>query len=333
MDMPPSLYFRKLFYAWPMQSSCHLTGIVYVVYYSQDRKNKEKNIMNILVSILTFCAFLGFASWSLNAIVAKDNPFPPLTLSVISLLLFLTFQIFFIVPINTQVLVVNQLTGEMVGDVRSPGINTRPLFISRRYSYPGNQAWQWCPQMTPSTRNGIEVEMQICWTIPAHQVDWEAQFRRYNGDAATVTAAWQNEIQSLVAEAVAVYDLTALTNERSAVTSSILENTESWFREANIPITNISIRNWDFTNPEIASRFSEAQLAATQINIAEAKQLAAEVAAETANIHRLACENAGMYDPDLCVSYLQLQWLQSFSDTNPPTIVVGFGSQPSVTVP
>lgn len=246
-----------------------------------------------------------------------------------------------VVEPNTVLLVVDRNTGQPIMPLRTAGVTEIPLWTSVNYRYPAQTNFQWCPTFTPSSRNGAGLVTVVCFTADASKIDWVTQFKAFNGGEVVITAGWQTAVQTTVANAISQFDPRDLTNRRADVETEIYRQTLEWFTGQGIPVTMVGLKDWRFASEAINQAYDQAQLAQTQIDVAEAENQAAmiranttlEVAKTLAVAQRQACTDAGMVSETACLQYLQLLWL-SQTTTDPTVVVVNGGDvAPAITIP
>lgn len=254
------------------------------------------------------------------------------------------------VPANRVLLVIDSGSGKPIGDLRTAGVTGTQLpGTYTTYEFPAQSAYQFCPDFTPSASDGIGLKMNLCFVIDASRIDWKAEFAKRNGGETVVTTAWYNELRSLVAVAVQKFMAREITNRRNDVTKAVTESVTPWFATNKIPLTMVSLTNWDFDDPAISKAYNEALLAQTQVQQAQAEKAAAEVQRQTALYkadtqaqvsaalalaNKNACTTLGMTTESACNQYLTLLWLNGLTGAQSPNVIVSAGGNtPSVSVP
>lgn len=301
-------------------------------------------LVQVLLAILGVAA-LGATLWAFFSDAfsgaGKAIAFVPALLTLLCAFAVVFGMTHAVVEPNSVLLVVDRNTGQPIMPLRTAGVTEIPLWTSVNYRYPAQTNYQWCPTFTPSSRNGAGLITVVCFTADASKIDWDAQFRAFNGGEEIVTAGWQTAIQTRVANAISGFDPRDLTNKRADVETTIYLQTVEWFASQGIPVTMVALKDWRFASEEINQAYDEAQLAQTQIDVAEAENQAAmirantalEVAKTLAGAQRQACTDAGMVSETACLQYLQLLWLSQ--NTSDPTVVVVTGGDiaPAITIP
>jgi hypothetical protein len=293
------------------------------------------------LAALIFAAIFLVAGGLFLAAVGDDNFQNDKGIAIVLALVFMIFSAWgfsystthYVVPANKVAIVIDMKTGQTVGGLRSPGVNSKS-WIQKKLEYPGQMNYLWCPVVTPSVRGGAEVETTVCFTFDASKVDWEKQYRAYNGDETFVLNGWLNEfIQSTIAASISTFTPQQLTDERVKVEEAIKTNSLTWFTDNGIPLKTVTLRNWKFTSAEMTKAYEAAQVSVAKINAAENERKAAEVQVQTATLRYQACLEAGFTSQEFCLGFLQLQWLQNLP-TLPNNFVLSLGGgSPSVAFP
>ena len=268
--------------------------------------------------------------------------------AVICGILWIWFSTSTVVAPNTTLLVVDSASGKPDPNLRKPGLVGVPFLGSQTFSYPTQTAWQWCPAYTPSVKGGASVTVTICYTVDASEVDWLAEYLKYNGDVTIVTDGWQRETSQLVAETIANYDPRQLTNQRGDVVNALaLKTAEWWATRVRVAPQVIVLANWQFANQALNDAYDQALLSQTQVDKANFELEAARVQMETAYVRadaqvevakRLAvgqseaCRLASMNTTEACLEYLRVIWLNSQTPQN-LIVSVGGDANPAVAIP
>jgi hypothetical protein len=252
-----------------------------------------------------------------------------------------------LVPINSSALIVDKTTSTVVGDLRPAGITTKPFWSGAMVTFPANPLYEWCPDFTPSTVGTYEVKVTVCFYIDASKVDWKGQYLSRRGGTDVIFPAIQNTMAQKVASVIKNYKPLELTTKRDQVSDDLFNMALNSLKDEGIPLVRVSLKNWDFTNPNVRAAFDEAVISQTLVDKAQADLAAAEVEREaqqyranTANLissdlaagYSKACQTLGISQEDLMLNCVSTLWLAGLK--NPPAnLVVGVGSSPSVAIP
>lgn len=196
-----------------------------------------------------------------------------------------------VVPANQRWVVINTLKGEVQGGVRKSGITKMPL-IRDIHKYPGAQEQPFCIQYTPALKEGYEITVDICGNYDASILDWEQIYKAYNFTGEEqLLAHWVNQSKEVVSLAFVGVDYSKLTTERPQVSNQVRENLNPWFEDWGVSVSNIVLKNWDFTSEQVKLQVDRASSASMQKTIEsqllEAAKLARErqlYEVETANL-------------------------------------------------
>lgn len=303
-------------------------------------------LTSVVAQIILFILGLVFLVASISALFSEDNfikwlSIPSLVIAILSFVGFFFGQTHRFVKANEVMVVIDKKNGQPILPVRTSGVTSVPLWRSNQYTYPAQTVYQWCPQFTPSSKGGTSLITDVCFTADASKIDWVTQFKAFNGNLDTITKGWQNAIQTNVASAISVYNPRDLTDRRLDVEQAIYSLTIVWFKDNGIPITMVSLKNWNFANAEVNKAYDEALLSQTQIDIANAQQEAAKIRADTqvivaqklADGQRLACQTAGMDSETSCLQYLELIWLSSSQNISNINVITGANGNIPVSIP
>lgn len=301
------------------------------------------------IALIAAIACLGFTLAALlNSRGGQVLAWVPGVGAIICVGLWLWFSTSTVVAPNTTMLVVDSATGKPDPNMRKSGLVGVPFLGSQTFSYPTQTAFQWCPTYTPSVKGGAGVTLVICYTIDASEVDWLAEYLKYNGDVTVVTDGWQRETSQLVAETIANYDPRQLTNERGDVVNALaLKTAEWWVTRVRVAPQVIVLANWQFTNQALNEAYDQALLSQTQVDRAQFELEAARVQMDTAYVRAdtqvevakrlaagqsLACQIANMNTTEACLEYLRVIWLNSQTPQN-LIVSVGGDANPAVAIP
>lgn len=222
--------------------------------------------------------------WAVNRLYRSDTLFAAVAGvgMVMFGLLFLHAATNVVVGPNDRAVVVESTTGQVIGDVRTPGLTGVPLFGPQVITFPGAQNLEVCNDFTPSVKGGYGVKLTTCFYFNAGSVDWVTQFKRYNRysfDA--LKAAWFNQLSPLVAEVVKNVTPQQLTAERGSVAELMLSTMQPWFKKEGILVNSMSLPNWDFSNADVARVFDQTIVAQTAQAQEQAKFDAAQITRKT----------------------------------------------------
>lgn len=234
-----------------------------------------------------------------------------------------------IVPVNKRALVTSWATGQIIGETRSSGLTTLPLWTGDVLVFNGGRDEQVCFDFTPSVQGGYEVVVTTCFYLDLGMVDWVNQYRRYANEYESLLSIWQNQLAQYVAVGVKQYRPQDLTENRDEVASKIEANVQPWFVAEGIPFSRVFLKNWDFTNEKVAQSYDETIIAQTKVIVATADYNAAieqrkvdTFIAETANqVLEMrtsalleAIDDLGIYSEESRIDYLLIQWLTTIED-------------------
>lgn len=238
---------------------------------------------NGVATLLFILLFLGAVVFALFLIFEGRSdallivPAVMLVCSVFGLSYSLTHRV---VPANQRWVVINTLKGEVQGGVRKSGITKMPL-IRDIHKYPGAQEQLFCIQYTPALKEGYEIAVDVCGTYDSSVLDWEQMYKAYNfTEEEQLLAHWANQSKEVVRTVFVDVDYSKLTTEIPEVSNQIREKLNFWFQDWGVSVSNVVLKNWDFTSEQVKLQVDKASSASMQKTIESQLLEAAKLARE-----------------------------------------------------
>jgi hypothetical protein len=291
-----------------------------------------------LLELFTIVLFIGGLVWAISLFGEQEPKTGGAVLFVSILLLLgtLWLQTHTIIPTQHVGITRNSVTQELKG-VYPSGIMSKPFFSSV-YAYPASSNRQQCEVYTPAIKGSYGITVDICYYIDASKVDWVAEINATGAlNVDDIMGVWRNSIVGDVAKSFKDYTPEQLNEQRFQVEEALKKNVVPWFENRNIPLVDVSFKNWDFTSEEVAKAFDESIVSQRKITEQSALLEAAKVSrqrelyeAETnllvAQQNSQAFLELGLNTPKSKVDYL---WIKMLGENNklPSTIILQTGNE------
>lgn len=189
----------------------------------------------------------------------NNNNIPPIILGVVMIGVFIVtgwFQTHYIISNQTVGITKNAFTQKLDFQANS-GIITKPFFGSV-HMFPSSTSFERCEQYTPSIRGSYGVTVDVCFYYNTSTVNWLEEVKSTGSlNANEIMLVWRNSVVGKVASSVKDYTPEQLSDNRLEVEQAILANVLPWYQERGIELVTISLKDWDFTSPDVAKAFDE----------------------------------------------------------------------------
>ena len=256
-----------------------------------------------------------------------------------------------VVPPNTRWVIINTATGQPDGEIRKPGLTTKPFILYEILAYPGVPDQQFCYDITPALKEGYELKITICGTYDAGSVDWTRMYQQYNfQNEGAMLAYWANQTKELVSAALKEVDYSKIVSDRPGVAESIKANIEPWITSFGAPVSNLRFQNWNPTSEKVQSLMDDASSASLRKTV-ELQLLAAAQTARERQLYEVQTSNMVLAErgkgleilfsslsitDDNAKAYLASQMTWYTLAQNPPAgtqLILSFGGGSSVAAP
>lgn len=300
-----------------------------------------------MIILVILAAILAFLALCLVGYGLVEGSLPT---GVAGLVLFVVFggvmwwgQTHVSVPVNTVVVTRNRITQEL-SEPLHPGLRQKPFFASI-HKFPSAGSYPLPANFTPAIEGGIGVTLNTVMYIDTSAVDWAKEIDRVGTlDSAAIMKVWRDSVVRDVAEVVKSKNPSSFNSESLAIQGEIYLAINPWFEGRGIKLHNISLTNWDFTNPEVARAYDQSIEAQAEIARENSLQQAAVVQRErllyeatTANLvsaeEAKAVDQLGLVTEGAKIQYLWIRAMRENGDL-PDNVVLDLSSvsQDGVTV-
>lgn len=278
--------------------------------------------------------------WSIVDYDLRALRIPGIIATVVFVVIAWFFQTHTIVPTQT-VAVTRSSFGQQLSPPLESGLQSKPFFGSV-HAFPSAESTEYCKTYNPSLKGSYGITVDLCYYINTSNVNWQQEIQRTGSlESDFIWNVWSNSVVSDVAESTKSYTPEQLSENRAQVENEVFENVFPWFNERGIPLSRVSLVNWDFTSEVVAATFDESIVSQRKITEQAALFEAAKVArerqlyeADTALIVAAAQQemlnDLGFTGQD-AINYLWIA-LYKEQETAPQMVIIPSGADAAISV-
>lgn len=190
------------------------------------------------------------------------------------------------VPLNMQAMVIDKFNPRIIGGMHPEGITEIPFGSSQMTNWPATTLTQVQVELTPSTKDTIEVKLVVNIYVDTSKADWVAIYRKYGFDWATYQSKILQQRAALkVKDVIKDYTPQDLTLKPTGVSSAVDEGLKNVFKEDGLPVVKAEVANWNYTNQKASEAADDAAIqrsvAQSQLEVARTQQQTALIRATT----------------------------------------------------
>lgn len=234
-----------------------LVGILFIL--SDDRSNRSSGVTTTIIGIVLLVIFGWIYSYSATH---------------------------YRVPLNMQAMITDKYDPKIVGGMRKEGITEIPFVVGQMANWPATTLTQVQVDLTPSTKDTIEVTLKVNIYVDTSKADWISIYRKYGFDWATYQNKILHQRAALkVKDVIKEYTPQDLTLKPTDVSGAVNTALKDVFVEDGLPVVKAEVANWDYTNKKAAEASDDAAIqrsvAQSQMEVARIQQQTADIRATT----------------------------------------------------
>lgn len=196
-----------------------------------------------------------------------------------------------VVQKNERWVILDKSDGTFDGELRSEGVTTKPFMLYKIFKYPGATEQAFCITYFPASKEGYEINAEVCGVYNAANLDWVEQYSLHSFSNETeMLDYWRKQSKDEVRMIFKGYDYATLLDKTPDVSTKLNETLSDWIAGQGVDASRITLSNWFFTSETVNEEIDLASVASMKI-VVEAQKLEAAAVSRERQLYEIETTN------------------------------------------